>query len=178
MRKAQANVLPKRPDMVRTAIKVSTFGLSAVGICNREKTEKQMRYSFRLPNVSDKGARIRGPMPRETTKPVVAPMTALGVVCKQSAICCIPGVNIELASGLSTATDCSLVKTGEDHNMIDLTGHQSYNSYIAKLSRPFPIPRILQVVVVEVEQLRDITIRMGMFHCRRRKSHTFLVSLS
>ena len=165
-------VLPKKPDIVRMAIRLATFGLNAVGICKREKAEKQMRYSFRLPNVSDKGARIRGPMPRETTKPVVAPMTALGVVSRQSAICSMPGVNIELASGLSTATGCSLART-INYDMIDLTGHQSNDSYIAELSRPRPVPWVLRIVVAEVEQLLDIIIRMGMFRCRGQKSTLF-----
>ena len=83
----------------------------------------------------------------------------------------MPGVNIEVASGLSTAAGCPLVRT-EESDVVDLTGHQSYNSYIAELSRPFPIPRILRVVVAEVEQLLDSIIRTGMFRCRRQKKST------
>jgi len=56
-------------------IKVAISGLKAVGICKRANIEKQTMYSRRLPKVSDKGARIKGPMPRKTTKPVVAPIT-------------------------------------------------------------------------------------------------------
>lgn len=72
--------------MVLTAIKLSTFGLNAVGICNNAKIEKQVRYSFLLPNVSDSGAKINGPMPRKTTKPVVAPTTISPEVPRSSAI--------------------------------------------------------------------------------------------
>ena len=78
------------------------FGLSAVGICNRVNIEKQTRYSFRRPKVSESGARINGPMPREMTKPVVAPTTVVDEVPRSSAIWLIPGVNMELASGLRT----------------------------------------------------------------------------
>ena len=35
--------LPKNPLMVRTPIKDSTFGLKAVGICNKAKMEKHTR---------------------------------------------------------------------------------------------------------------------------------------
>ena len=64
--------------------------------------EKQTRYSIRRPNVSDKGARIRGPMPSITTYPVVAATTVVMVVSRSSEICLMPGVNIELARGLRT----------------------------------------------------------------------------
>lgn len=62
-----------------------------------------MRYSFRLPNVSDRGARINGPIPSNTTKPVVVPTTTLVSVFRSCAICLIPGVNMELANGLRTS---------------------------------------------------------------------------
>lgn len=88
--------------MDRRAINVSTFGLKAVGICRTANMEKQTRYSFRLPNVSLSGAKIKGPMPRKTTKPVVAPTTTLSVVWRSAEIWAIPGVNMELAKGLST----------------------------------------------------------------------------
>ena len=45
---------------------------------------------------------MRGPIPSNTTNPVVAPTTSLGVAPRSCAICMIPGVNIELASGLNT----------------------------------------------------------------------------
>ena len=96
------DLLPKRPDMVLTAINVSTLGLKAVGICSNVKTEKQTKYNFRRPKVSDKGAKINGPMPSKTTNPVVAPTTVVSVVLRYVAICLIPGVNIELANGLRT----------------------------------------------------------------------------
>ena len=94
--------LPKNPLTVLTAIKDSTFGLNAVGICSRAKIEKQARYSVRLPKVSESGARIRGPMPRKMTKPVVAPTTMLSLVLRSCAISDIPGVNMLEASGERT----------------------------------------------------------------------------
>lgn len=81
-----SSLLPKKPDRVRIVINVAMLGLKAVGICKRAKIEKQTVYNRRLPKVSDKGARIKGPMPRKTTKPVVAPITVSGEVCKSSAI--------------------------------------------------------------------------------------------
>ena len=60
-------------------------------------------YSLRRPNVSDRGARISGPNPKKTTKPVVAPTTVCGIVPRSSAICSMPGVNMELARGLRTS---------------------------------------------------------------------------
>ena len=80
------DLLPKKPLSVLTVIKATTFGLKAVGICNNAKIEKHIRYNFRRPNVSLNGANIRGPMPRKTTKPVVAPTTTLSVVFRSSAI--------------------------------------------------------------------------------------------
>lgn len=91
--------LPKNPLIVRTAIKDSTFGLNAVGICSKAKMEKHTRYSIRLPNVSESGARIRGPMPRKTTNPVVAPTTVLALVLRSVAISEMPGVNMLEARG-------------------------------------------------------------------------------
>lgn len=61
-------------------------GTESRRICKREKSEKQIMYNRLRPNVSDRGARIKGPMPRKTTKPVVAPITTFGAVCKSSAI--------------------------------------------------------------------------------------------
>jgi hypothetical protein len=52
--------LPKKPESVRTATSVATFGLNAVGICKSVKMLKQIRYSFLLPNVSESGASMRG----------------------------------------------------------------------------------------------------------------------
>ena len=96
------NLLPKKPDIVLTAINVSTLGLKAVGICSKVKTEKQTKYNVRRPKVSDRGAKINGPMPSNTTNPVVAPTTVVSVVFRSVAICLIPGVNMELANGLRT----------------------------------------------------------------------------
>ena len=95
-------ILPKNPLNVLTTIKLSAFGLKAVGICSNAKIEKQIKYNFLRPNVSDSGARIRGPIPSETTKPVVAPTITSPVVPRSSAIWAIPGVNIEDAKGEST----------------------------------------------------------------------------
>lgn len=94
--------LPKNPLIVRIAIKDSTFGLNAVGICNKAKMEKQTRNSFRLPNVSESGARMRGPMPRKITKPVVAPTTVVSSVLRSFAISDMPGVNMLEARGDKT----------------------------------------------------------------------------
>ena len=96
------DLLPKKPDIVLTTTNVSTLGLRAVGICSKVKTEKQTRYNVRRPKVSDRGARINGPMPSNTTKPVVAPTTVVSVVLRSVAICLIPGVNMELANGERT----------------------------------------------------------------------------
>jgi hypothetical protein len=90
---------PKNPLSVRTAIKVSIFGASALGICSTANTVKHTRYSLRRPNVSDKGARNSGPSPSMITKPVVQPMTTLGELSSESAICWMPGVNILDARG-------------------------------------------------------------------------------
>jgi len=98
-------VLPKNPLTVLTAIRVSTFGLKAVGICNNANIEKQTRYSFRLPNVSDSGAKIKGPIPRKTTKPVVAPTIFSLEVPRSFAISPMPGVNMLDAKGESTILD-------------------------------------------------------------------------
>lgn len=84
-------------------IKVSMFGLKAVGICSKENKEKHTRYNVLLPKVSDNGARIKGPKPRHNTKLVVAATTKFGPVFKSSEICLMPGVNMELARGLVTA---------------------------------------------------------------------------
>jgi hypothetical protein len=63
-----------------------------------------------LPNVSLRGASSKGPMPSMTTKPVVVPITAVVEQCRSFAISSIPGVNIELASGLTTkAHDVNMV---------------------------------------------------------------------
>lgn len=94
--------LPAAPESTRIAIRVSTLGLNAVGIWSSVKTEKQDRYNVLRPNVSDNGARMRGPNPSITVKPVVAPMTTFIVVPRSSAMELMPGVNMELASGLRT----------------------------------------------------------------------------
>jgi hypothetical protein len=110
--------LPKKPDNVLIAISVSTLGARALGICSSAKMVKQTRYSFLRPKVSLSGARNSGPMPSMTTKPVVHPMTMLLVVPKSSAICWIPGVNMDDARGermlmaAMTATLAILVRCG------------------------------------------------------------------
>lgn len=98
----QSDLLPKNPLIVLTPIKVPTFGLKAVGICNNANNVKDTRYNFRRPNVSESGANTRGPRPRKTTKPVVAPTTTLSVVLRSLAISAMPGVNIEDANGERT----------------------------------------------------------------------------
>lgn len=75
------------------------FGARALGICKSVKIPKQDKYITRLPNVSDRGARINGPIPSIITNPVVHAMTMFVVVSSPLAICSIPGVNIELAKG-------------------------------------------------------------------------------
>lgn len=62
--------LPKKPAKVRTVTRNPKLGARAVGICKRAKMVKQPRYKDFLPNVSDSGARIKGPMPNITTNPV------------------------------------------------------------------------------------------------------------
>ena len=94
--------LPKKPLTVRTAMNASTVGLNAVGTCSTAKMEKHARYNFRRPNVSDSGARIKGPIPRKTTKPVVAPTTVVSVVLRSLAISAMPGVNMLEANGDKT----------------------------------------------------------------------------
>ena len=85
------------------------LGLNAVGICSSENIEKQMRYNFLLPNVSLSGARMSGPIPSITTKPVVAPTTSRLLAFKSFAIWSIPGVNMELARGLRIAMRAMMV---------------------------------------------------------------------
>jgi hypothetical protein len=94
--------LPKKPEMLLTVIRNAMLGASADGIWRRVKMEKQVKYMTRRPNVSLKGARSRGPMPSMTTKPVVVPMTAVVEQFRSRAISSMPGVNIELTSGLTT----------------------------------------------------------------------------
>lgn len=91
--------LPKNPANVLHATNVSTFGERAVGICNKLKMAKHTRYSFLLPKVSESGASMRGPIPSIITNPVVAPMTDDSSHLRDSAICAIPGVNMEEARG-------------------------------------------------------------------------------
>ncbi len=59
-------------------------------------------YSFLRPKVSLNGANTRGPIPKQTTKPVVAPTTEAASVERSSAIWEMPGVNIEEARGDKT----------------------------------------------------------------------------
>lgn len=49
---------------------------------------------------------MRGPIPRKTTKPVVAPTIMSVDVPRSSAIWAIPGVNIEEAKGERTDIEC------------------------------------------------------------------------
>jgi hypothetical protein len=94
--------LPKKPAMLRTVMRKAMFGASAAGIWRSVKTEKQVKYMTLRPNVSESGARSSGPTPSITTNPVVVPMTAVVEHFKSSAISSMPGVNIELTSGLRT----------------------------------------------------------------------------
>lgn len=91
--------LPKKPDSVRTAIKHSKFGLNAVGICSKLNRPKHIIYNLRRPKVSLSGASIKGPIPRNTTNPVVAPTTAVTSTLRSFAISVIPGVNMLEARG-------------------------------------------------------------------------------
>ena len=102
MGKEKEDILPKNPLKVRTVISPWIFGANAVGICNSANIEKQTRYSFLRPKVSERGARISGPIPSRTTKPVVAPTTTSPVVLRSSAICSMPGVNMLDANGDNT----------------------------------------------------------------------------
>jgi hypothetical protein len=74
----------------------------AVGICNIVNAVKQKRYSDFLPNVSLRGARMRGPIPNMHTKPVWQAITSFSEAFRDSAICFIPGANMLLANGLRT----------------------------------------------------------------------------
>jgi hypothetical protein len=79
-------VLPKNPAKVRMVMRVDRFGLKAVGICNNVKRVKHVKYNTFRPKVSESGARISGPIPSMTTKPVWQPMTAFLDVLRDSAI--------------------------------------------------------------------------------------------
>ena len=126
------------------AINVSILGASALGICSRAKKVKHTRYSFLRPKVSLSGARIRGPIPRKTTKPVVHPITMLLVVPKSSAICWIPGVNMEEARGermlmaAMTATLAILVRC--DH-CLGFSGSSSVKLKSSRVSFTSPSSR-------------------------------------
>ena len=91
--------LPKNPDNVLMTMRTRISGLSADATCNSEKTEKHQMYKARRPKSSLKGAQASGPRPRVMTKPVVVAMTLCSSVRKSAAICVMPGVNMELASG-------------------------------------------------------------------------------
>jgi hypothetical protein len=96
------DLLPKKPAKVRKTTKVGRFGLKAVGICRRVNIAKQVKYRTFLPNVSDNGARIRGPIPSMMTKPVWQAITESVGTPRESAILSIPGANMLLAKGLRT----------------------------------------------------------------------------
>lgn len=115
--------------------------------------EKQTKYSFLLPNVSDNGARIRGPRPRKTTKPVVAPTTVSFEVFRSSAIWAMPGTNIELASGLSTAHGQCLKRHHPKHDLKCHTCHERYDSDIDQLPRSGPISWVFIVPICEIDDL-------------------------
>ena len=67
-------------------MRVGRFGLKAVGICNNVKRVKQIKYKTFRPKVSERGARIRGPMHNMITKPVWQPITEFREVRRDSAI--------------------------------------------------------------------------------------------
>lgn len=66
------------------------------------KMVKQTMYNLRRPKVSLRGANSKGPMPKQTTNPVVAPTTVAASVFKSLAISLIPGVNMLEARGDKT----------------------------------------------------------------------------
>lgn len=161
----RGNVLPKNPLIALTAIRLSTFGLSAVGICSSAKTEKQTKYSFLLPKVSDKGARTRGPRPRKTTKPVVAPTTTSLEVPRSAAISPMPGVNMLEASGERTRCTISIYSIGSVNDQMPLTGHEGYYSHIDHLTSLGPVSGILIVLFGEIDDL-NIYQRKTSFKAR------------
>ena len=95
--------LPKKPEIVRITMRVSMFGARAVGTCRRVKMKKHHMYMALRPKVSLNGARTSGPTPSMITNPVVVAMTICSSVSKSLAICLMPGVNMEDASGETMA---------------------------------------------------------------------------
>jgi hypothetical protein len=61
--KKKGAILPKNPARERNVMSTAIFGLSAVGICNKVKMPKQVKYTGFRPNVSDKGASKSLPCP-------------------------------------------------------------------------------------------------------------------
>ena len=70
--------------------------------CSSVKALKQNRYKNFLPNISESGARISGPILSIATYPVWHAIPELSVVFRDSAICWMLGVDIEIAKGLRT----------------------------------------------------------------------------
>lgn len=63
-------ILPKKPAIVLKVMSTGNVFANAVGICSKVKMVKHTRYRGFLPNVSDSGAKTKGPIPSMTTKPV------------------------------------------------------------------------------------------------------------
>jgi len=96
------DTLPKKPATTRIVMRSGRFLLKAVGNCNSVKAVKQVKYNGFLPKVSERGARIRGPIPSIMTNPVWQAITLFRGTFRDSAIWSIPGVNMLLASGVMT----------------------------------------------------------------------------
>ena len=102
---------------------------------------------------------MRGPMPRKTTKPVVAPTTVLSLVWRSVAISEMPGVNMLEASGERTYFPGKLDADGDGCAEPLLTGHESYDCYIYEFTSARPIPWVLVIFFGEVDDL-------GLIRCR------------
>lgn len=96
---------------------------------------------------------MRGPMPRKTTKPVVAPTTVLSDVLRSVAISAMPGVNMLEASGERTFFRGQLDEEGDCCDKTGLTGHESYDGYIYEFTSTRPVSRVLVIFFGEVDDL-------------------------
>lgn len=98
---------------------------------------------------------MRGPIPRKTTKPVVAPTMMSVDVPRSSAIWAIPGVNIEEAKG--ERTDIERVNRRKSERSSAKkerqTSHEGYDSNIKILLRLRPIPRVFFVLFRKIHDL-------------------------
>ena len=102
---------------------------------------------------------MRGPMPRKTTKPVVAPTTVLSLVWRSAAISAMPGVNMLEASGERTYFHGEHDEEGECRAESSLTGHESYDGYVYEFTSARPVSGILVIFFGEVDDL-------GLIRCR------------